>query len=367
MRFYATLPMGLEKISAEEIRKIGGKVLEIKDQRGRVFFEGKDDLIPKLNFLSRTLERVMVLLGYERINSLDDIYACVKKIDFSFIKPNQSFAIRSLRVGEHNFTSIDISREAGQAVIDSYLQDKKVRLRVDLDKPDIIVRADLIHDELFIGLDTTGDKALHKRWYRVYNHPAPLNTAIASSMIFLSGWRKGRILFDPMCGGGTIPIEAAMILRNIPPGKNREFSYFKFLGEIIPEYDENTGISPIYGSDKFKKHVEGAKRNAREAGVEDTIEFFEGDILEIKDLETNFIITNPPYGLRIGRKRMIEDLYRGFFDRCSDILVRESIIVMITPYSRLVEDISKDLDLRLLEKLPVKYGNLDTTIFKLKM
>ncbi|RLF58808.1 MAG: class I SAM-dependent RNA methyltransferase, partial [Thermoplasmata archaeon] len=118
MRFYATLPMGFERVSAGEISKIGGKILEIKDQRGRIFFEGKEELIPKLNFLSRTLERVMILLEHKEIDSLKDIYTSIRGLDFSFIKPNQSFAIRSLRVGNHDFTSLDISREAGQAVID---------------------------------------------------------------------------------------------------------------------------------------------------------------------------------------------------------------------------------------------------------
>ncbi len=367
MRFYATLPMGFERVSAGEISKIGGKILEIRDQRGRIFFEGKEELIPKLNFLSRTLERVMILLEHKEIDSLKEIYTSIRGLDFSFIKPDQSFAIRSLRIGNHDFTSLDISREAGQAVIDSYLQDRKVRLKVDLDNPDIIIRVDLIYNELFVGLDTTGDRALHKRWYRVYNHPAPLNTAIASSMIFLSGWKKDKILLDPMCGGGTIPIETAMILRNIPPGKNRDFSYFRFFGEVIPEHEENKDISPIFGFDKFKKHVEGARRNAEKAGVADTISFSEKDVLEVKDFEANFLVTNPPYGLRIGRKKRIEDLYRGFLERCSDILVGESIVVMITPYKKLVEEISKDLGFSLLEELYVKYGNLDTTVFKLKI
>lgn len=367
MRFYATVPMGLEKISAREIEEIGGRIEEIREGKGRIFFKGDQNLIPKLNFFSRTLERVLLLLGNTRIENIKDIYRYILSLDFSFIKPHQSFAIRSLRVGEHKFTSIDISREAGQAVIDSYLKERGVRLRVDLDEPDIIVRVDLIYEELFVGLDTTGDDALHKRWYRVYNHPAPLNTAIASAMIYLSGWEKGKILLDPMCGGGTIPIEAAMMLRHIPPGKNRKFAYFKFLGESLPSYEERKEFSPIYGFDRFRKHVDGAIKNAKEAGVIDTIIFSQKNFLELREFTANFIITNPPYGLRVGKKRIIEDLYSGLFERARDVLEKDSILVLITPHRALTENLLADFGFQICDALPVKYGNLDTTVFKLKI
>ncbi|KAA0008175.1 MAG: class I SAM-dependent RNA methyltransferase [Thermoplasmata archaeon] len=367
MRFYATVPMGLEEISSKEIEELGGRILGIRKGKGRVFFEGDRELVPKLNFFSRTLERVLILIENTHIDELKDIYRCMKSLDYSFIKPYQSFAIRSLRVGEHEFTSMDISREAGQGVIDSYMLGKGHRLRVDLDNPDVIIRVDLIHDELFVGLDTTGDNALHKRWYRVYNHPAPLNTAIASSMIRLSGWMEGKILLDPMCGGGTIPIEAAMKMRDIPPGKNREFAYFNFMGKILPDYAEKEVFSPIYGFDKFRKHVNGAIENSREAGVLDTIKFMERDFLKVEDFEANFIITNPPYGMRVGKKRFVEELYNGLFERATNVLEDDSILVLITPHRGLVEEITANLGFTTIDALPTKYGNLDTTIFKLKI
>ena len=367
MRFYATVPMGLEEISSEEIEELGGRIYSIREGKGRVFFEGNQELVPKLNFFSRTLERVLILIENTCIDELKDIYTCMKSLDYSFIKPYQSFAIRSLRVGKHDFTSIDISREAGQGVIDSYMLSKGHRLKVNLDNPDVIIRVDLIHDELFVGLDTTGDNALHKRWYRVYNHPAPLNTAIASSMIRLSGWKEEKVLLDPMCGGGTIPIEAAMKMRDIPPGKNRKFAYFNFMGKILPDYTEKEIFSPIYGFDRFRKHVNGAIENAKEAGVLDTIQFMKKDFLKVEDFEANFIITNPPYGLRIGKKRIIEELYTGLFERAVNVLKGDSILVLITPHKGLVEEIIAKLGFTTLDMIPVKYGNLDTTIFKLKI
>ena len=364
--FYATLPMGLERVSAREIEGFGGRIRELREGKGRVFFEGRMDLVPILNNLSRTLERVMLLLCNTHVSSLDDVYRAVKSLDFSFINPDQSFAIRSSRTGTHDFTSIDISREAGQGVIDSYLKDRKIRLKVDLDDPDIIIRVDLIQDELFVGIDTTGDRALHKRWYRVYNHPAPLNPSIACSMIYLSGWKKEKTLLDPMCGSGTIPIESAMMIRNIPPGKNRDFSYFEFLGRILPEFRESGDSSIILGSDRFRKHVEGAKENAKEAGVLDTVRFFQMDVKELKGIEAEYIVTNPPYGLRIGRKGRIKELYEILFERSMDVLTGDSILTLITPYGDLIKDLSIAFGFQIKEEMKVRYGDLDTTIFKLK-
>lgn len=298
----------------------------------------------------------MISLESKKFSNLEEIYKIVKQIDFDFIKPEQSFAIRALRVGEHDFTSIDIGRVAGQAVIDSYKESKGIRLKVNLDEPDVIIRTDVIHNELYVGIDTTGDDALHKRWYRVYNHPAPLNSAIASCMIRLANWNKNKSLFDPMCGGGTIPIEAALKERNIPIGKNREFAYFKLYGKILPYIEENREFMEIYGMDKFKKHVNGAIRNAESAGVKDTINFFQGDAT-LKKLEADIIITNPPYGLRIGSKRILKDLYSKFVEN----LFADKIVVITAEYKifeSFLENHYYDY-----YKIPVKYGNLDARIF----
>ncbi|HDO19388.1 MAG TPA: class I SAM-dependent RNA methyltransferase, partial [Thermoplasmatales archaeon] len=358
--------------STHEIEDLGGKVYEIREKRGRIFFEGNEELIPKINYCARTLERLMILLENRNIEGLEEIYSSIKKIDFGFIKPEQSFAVRALRIGRHGFTSLDIAREAGRAVIDSYMESKNVRLKVDLDNPDIIIRVDLIHDELFVGIDTTGDDALHKRWYRIYTHHAPLNTAIASAMIKFSGWSIEKALLDPMCGGGTIPIEAAMLARNIPPGKRREFSYFAMLGKVIPDVEERAVNIKITGIDRFKKHVDGAVENAVNAGVIDAITFTQGDATQIGetqigDIDVDTIVTNPPYGLRIGSKKSVEELYRGFLLNVKRLLDTGSTVVVITPYKQMMRRMVNELGYEIMDELWVRYGNLDTTIFKMRI
>jgi len=298
------------------------------------------------------------LLKKEEFYELEEIYKILKEIDFNFIKPEQSFAIRAMRVGNHYFTSIDIARVAGQAVIDAYKKNKGIRLKVNLDEPDIIIRTDVIQNEIYVGIDTTGDDALHKRWYRIYNHPAPLNPTIASCMIKIAKWNKNEILFDPMCGSGTILIEAALKERNIPIGKNRQFAYYKIFGEEIPEIKENEDIMEIYGMDKFMKHINGAILNARKAGVDDTIKFFQGDATKYC-MDADIIITNPPYGLRIGSKKIIKKLYDDFLKRAKNV----KKMVVITTQSEIFKQYAINHGFKIDMELKIKYGNLDAKIF----
>ncbi len=368
-KFYATVTPGLEDISAAEIEELGGKITEIRKGKGRVFFEGKKKLIPVLNYFSRTLERVVLLLRCEKFENLSDIYRIVKDLDFSFIDPNQTFAIRCLRVGTHDFTSIDVGRVAGQAVIDSYLESKNVRLKVNLDEPDVIIRVDVINDEVFIGIDTTGDDGLHKRGYRVYNHPAPLNPTIAASLVKLSGWNESEILVDPMCGSATILIEAAMIGRNLPPGRFRSFAFEKIYNFDYVEIEESLRFPDlkIIGIEKFRKHLKGAKENIKSAEVEGCIELIKGDATLIGEFIKkciDVVITNPPYGLRIGRKKIIEDLYCGFLKSLRNVIHNDSRIVVITAEDKIFKSCAEDYKIE--KELKVKYGGLDTTVFVLK-
>lgn len=208
--FIATTNQGLEDIVAEEINES----FQIKAYPGigLVKFEGEFDLIYKVNLKCRTIHKLILLLHETKFKDLNDLYKEVKSIDFSeYIKRDHSFAVRTERIGLHNFTSIDASAIIGKAIIDSYKEIKGIRLKVNLDNPDIEFYCRIKHNEFLIGINTTGE-SLHKRGYRVYNHPASLKTTLACSMIKISEWKGREILLDPMCGGGTIPIETAHIL-----------------------------------------------------------------------------------------------------------------------------------------------------------
>ena len=185
------------------------------------------------------------------------------------------------------------------------------------------IKITLLKDRVTVTLDTTGP-GLHKRGYRQNAVIAPIKETLAAAMINLSFWRTGRVLVDPCCGSGTIPIEAAMIARNIAPGLNRNFVSEEW--EAIPEklwkeerkkayevIDWESELE-IYAYDINKHAIEAAKENAAEAGVEEDIVFTLGDggKLGSEGKEGGIIVTNPPYGERIGDRESIDELYEGF-------------------------------------------------------
>ena len=341
-----TTNTGVEDVAAREIEEKTGRKAEFLRKGKIIVRDCTEDEIFKINLCSQSVHRVMILLKRENVQSLDDIYNVVKNVDYTeYIWPTQSFAIRPQRVGEHDFTSIDIGRVAGQAVIDSFKESKGVRLKVNLDEPHVIIRAELYDNDFFLMLDTSGERSLHKRGYRVYRHRAPIKSTLAYSLVRLSGWKFDESLVDPMCGGGTIPIEAAIYCRNILPSKLRvkEFAFWKlfFLNrekpfKIMEEYRERDVKPRIEGFDINVTAVDGAFRNAHAMGVDKYIKFYHGDATRNK-LDYDVIITNPPYGVRIDlRFKEVKALYKRFAENLWRSNWRR--LVVITCRAKLLRD-----------------------------
>ncbi len=354
IRLYATTHQGLEKVTAEEIRELGGEIQ--RTDKGRVYFKGSQELIDKLNYHARTCERIIALLKVTRAAELNKIHKEIKSIDFSFIKSDESFAIKVKRLGVHDFNSMDIARVAGDAVIKSYLSSEKKRLTVNLNSPDIIIRVELIDDLLLVGLDTTGKKGLHRRGYRIYQHPAPLNPTIAASLLKISEWDPSKVLVDPMCGSGTILIEAALMGSGIPPGLIRES------GDELPLKRDLR----LIGVEKFRKHVEGCKKMLLNLGM-DFIEVLKGDAGRLDEYikKADVIVTNPPYGIRIGKRSIIRRLYHRFLKNSRNVINEDGRIVLLTPQKKLLRRIATELNYKWTET-PIIYGDLPVAIFKLR-
>ncbi|MEM1610802.1 MAG: tRNA (guanine(6)-N2)-methyltransferase, partial [Sulfolobales archaeon] len=319
LRFFATTIPGIEDIAAEELSSLDASIRGYG--RSKVFFEGYLEDIYRLNFSARTINKIFIELAHERFERLEDIYRVARGIEYTgILDPGRSFAVRCERLGEHSFTSIDVARVVGAAVIDSYLSSKGVRPRVDLENPDVLIEVFVRDDEVLIGVNTTGE-TLARRRYRVYNHPAALKTLLAAAMIRLSGY-KGEPLLDPLCGGATIPIEAAHMARKIPTVLFRQ----DYLFRKLPLYDpllEREIATKLIGEirmDSYKitcldispQHLAGAYENARSAKVIDTIKFVLGDATRresYKDIDAEVIVTNPPYGMRSHRLEKIDKFY----------------------------------------------------------
>ncbi|MEM1575452.1 MAG: tRNA (guanine(6)-N2)-methyltransferase [Nitrososphaerota archaeon] len=359
-KFLATCNPGLEEIAIKEVEELIGIKAKFFHP-GAIIFDSEEKAIFKLNFLSRSLHRIILLFHFSEFIDLNDIYSKTVNLDLTdFIHFNQSFAIRAERFGKHNFTSIDVARVVGQAIIDNYLKNKNHRLKVNLDNPDIEIRCEVRNSLFWIGIDTTGE-SLHKRWYRIIGHKAPLKSTIAYSMVRLSNWKINESLCDPMCGIGTIPIEAAIWANNIPIGKFRKFNFEKFnfinredyINFIEKHQCKNESLC-ITGIDISMKSINGAKKNAEKAGVK--INFINGDSTKIP-LEYDHIITDLPYGIRTKRKNL-KELYRDFFNHVYKYNWKS--LVVITAKPEFIPSIEP------VKVFNVEYGNICAKIFLFK-
>lgn len=363
MRFYATTIVGFEDLAADEIRELtSAKIFGFG--RGRVYFEADVDAIFTLNRWSRSLHRIMILLGRCSVESLDDIYGEALSVDYGpYIRRDQTFAVRSERVGKHDFTSVDVSRVVGQAVIDSYLRDYHHRLRVNLDFPDVIVRVVLVDSELSFGIDTTGDESLHRRGYRVFRHPAPIKPSLAHLLLRFSGWKPNFNLLDPMCGGGSILIEAAQWALSLPPRRFREKYLYLNLNlkptetVVVPSGEVELNLT---GIDKIIRNVIGSRRNAVRAGVADYIKFKFGDATKLReflDEEVEYIVTNPPYGVRVSKP---EHLYEEFVRALQNVGFK--YLTVITGRYESFKRNALKIGFRLMEERIIVYGKILTGV-----
>ena len=377
---YATTERGIEDLVIEDLKKEFGIQAKFIGLRGKVFFKEDYEKIFWLNFSARSINRVILLLGLEEVETLQDIKRVVNSIDWGeFIFPEQSFAVRAERVGKHDFTSLDIAREVGATIIDNVKETRGMKPRVNLNSPDVIVSTELIHNRFIIGIDTTG-LSLHIRRYRTYNHPMPLRTTLAYILVKVSQWQDTEILLDPTCGGGTIPIEAALYARKIPSVKFRKGEYalfrLKFFDteeiekvreKALNEMDLAKKLN-LHGLDINPRHVKGALKNAMSAGVSDTIKFQVGDaekLLDSFEEETvNVIVSNPPY--KLPNKRRLSKLYHNLIKNALKVLTEGGRCAIITSEIGLTKRILEAMGIEFVMRKIFRYGSLDTGIFTFK-
>ncbi len=375
--FFATTVVGLEDVSAGELSSIVGRRVEA--DVGKVFFQARLEDIPRVNYLSRTVHRVALMVLRERFETLGDVYRASREVDYTeLIAPDQSFAVRAERVGVHPFTSVDVASTVGQAVIDSYRSSRGVRLRVDLDNPDVELLCLVRHDELLLGVNTTG-VSLHRRGYRVWSHPAAISTTLASSMLILSGWRPGEGLLDPMCGGATIPIEAALMASRYPPGefrlRGRGFAFTKlafvdpsWLAEVREEalFRVVKDSEPIIGVEVNPKFLAGGLENVRSAGVGWAASLITGDSRKLGALLRGVpedVVTNPPYGVRMRRGRM-DRFYASILRALVDAGVAR--VTLITAARRRLLEAAEAVGAEVEVCREVLHGGMRAYVFRLR-
>ena len=284
-------------------------------------------------FEMRSIEHIIQIIETFPVKEtkigLDEIYNGVFRLD---VPLGSTFRITCERIGSHDYTSIDVQRAAGQAIVDKYGR------KVDLKNPETIVRVDVVHDLCIVGIQLTRN-SLRIRYPRVFQHPSALNPIIAYAMLRYSEVQPGDRILDAFCGGGTIVIEAAQVWKNI---------------EAI-------------GLDISPKSIEGARRNSEMAKVKTKIKFIVGDATRLekflpKGWKADKAISNLPFGIRSGRLRSLPRIYSGFLGSLRPFLNESSRVCLLTIHRRLLKSISEKLGYNLLGSKQITHGGLTAYI-----
>lgn len=312
-----TTLFGLEALAAREVRRIGYETTSVED--GRVTFLGDWEAVCKVNIWLRTGERVLIKLAEFKAVTFDELFEQTKAVPWSnFIGKHDAFPVKGHSLKSTLASVRDCQAIIKKAVADS-LSSKYSISWLPEDEVTYQIQFSIFKDKVTLMIDTSGE-GLHKRGYRQISNIAPLKETLAAAMVELSHWKFEYPLCDPFCGSGTIPIEAAMIKRNIAPGISRDFAFNEFsqvddrlwdkVKDEAKSLERNVPLE-IYAYDIDSNTVELAKNNAIKAGVGEFVIPQQGDARKISfDMSYGTIICNPPYGERIGDIKESEQLYK---------------------------------------------------------
>ena len=305
--------MGLEPVLAKELAQLGANDVQIG--RRMVSFNGDKELLYRANFQLHTAIRILKPIKHFKALSADDVYEGVKDIDWSeYIGVDKTFAVDSVVFSEEFRHSKFVAYKVKDAIVDQFREKTGQRPNISISNPDIRLHIHIAEDQCTLCLDSSGD-SLHRRGYRQESVEAPLNEVLAAGMILMTGWHGETDFIDPMCGSGTLLIEAALIARNMAPGLFRkEYAFEKWpdfdrdlFDEIYNDDSQEREFNHhIYGYDVDIKAVNTARLNVKAAGFSSDITIEEQDFKNFTQPKNKSImVTNPPYGERISTNDLL--------------------------------------------------------------
>lgn len=319
-KLLATAAMGLEGIVADELKDLG---FETQTDNGKVFFEGDEEAIAKANIWLRVADRVKLVIGEFPAKTFDQLFEGTKALPWEkYLPVDAHFPVSGKSVKSTLYSVPDCQSIVKKAIVErlksaykrmSYLDESGARYKIEVS---------ILKDRVLLTMDTSG-VGLHKRGYRTTQGDAPLKETLAAALVKISKWSPSRPFVDPFCGSGTLCIEAAMIGQNIAPGYNREFDaehwswikpavWEKIRDEADTQADYDQELT-ILGTDIDHRMIEIANSNALEAGFADIITFKQMQAADFTTrLDNGVVISNPPYGERIGEVEEIEKTLSQF-------------------------------------------------------
>ena len=370
-QFFATCPRGLEALLADEL--LAQRALKIVVADGGVSFEGNLETMYRVNLHSRIATRIMSRVGQGSYATEEDIYKATFKLHWpSWFKVNQTIRVKVTGV-KCPLKSLDfVTLRIKDAVCDRFREEGALRPSVSVRDPDVRIHAYLTQDQYQLYLDTSG-APLYQRGFRDVSVIAPLRENLAAGIIMLSGWIPGTPFLDPMCGSGTFLIEAAMMAVNQPPGMKRTFGFQK-----LTSFDEGlwkkieteamNKMKPIefldiYGSDMDLRAVRVARHNLKVAGLEEVAKVMQSDFIKLEPpASEGTLVTNPPYGQRIGEDEDLKEVYPVWAKH-----MKESFGGWNTYFLTADLEMPKDMRLKPSKKTPLYNGALECRLFEIKM
>lgn len=318
LKLFATATFGVESVVARELKHLGHE--NTFTDNGKIYFEGDFEDLCKANLWLRSAERVYVLMGEFTATTFNDLFEATKALPWEdWLPKDAQFPVTGGCVKSTLMSVSDCQSIIKKAIVERLKKVYKLEIFPETG-PKYRIDFNILRDKVTLAIDSSGT-GLHKRGYRSLGYTAPIKETLASALLLISRWAPGKPLIDPFCGTGTIPIEAALMEMNKAPGLDREFDcqewpnipkevWYRVLSEAQDLIRPASDIA-IQGYDINPEAISMANYHARQAGVSDRVHLQTRDVKDLSSkAQYGFIVTNPPYGERIGEKRDNQRLYK---------------------------------------------------------
>lgn len=371
-QYFATVARGLEPLAAQELEALGARA--IAPGFCGVAFEGDRALLYRVNLWARLPFRILQQLQTFACESADDLYRGIQAIPWpQYLDPSCTLAVNATgkteQLNHSHFTALQVKN----AIVDQQQQQLGERSDVDVQEPDVSINVHLHKGICTVSLDSSGG-SLHRRGYRPAMGAAPLKESLAAALIQLSGWQPEQAFFDPLCGSGTLPLEASLVALKIAPGLFRDRFGFEtwpdfdgpLLEQLIAEAEAQQRQqlpAPIGGSDGDFGIVEQARANARQCGVSQQVQFSLKDLAAVEaPRDSGVLICNPPYGERLGNPEELGAFYRLLGDVLKQQFKGWTAFILSGN-----KELARAIRLKSAQRIPINNGGLACQLMKYEL
>lgn len=371
-RYFATVARGLEPIAARELEQLGA--MNVRPDFTGVHFEGDRALLYRVNLESRVIFRVLMPIAQPHCNDAKQLYREVRGIAWEqYLQPDNTLAVRCTgsnpQLNHSHFTALQIKN----AIVDRQRDRFGHRSSIDPQNPDFAINAHIKSDRCIISLDSSGE-SLHRRGYRPAMGIAPLKETLAAALLEMAEWDASVPFFDPLCGSGTLPLEAGLKALKIAPGLWRDRFAFENWPDFDPQLWQQIRVSAkdsqrpelpafIGGSDRDPDILQQARVNAENCALDRHVRFLQAELscLEAPS-DRGIIICNPPYGKRLGDPQELRSLYKQLGDTFKQRFKGWKAYILTGS-----KELSKQVGLRASRRLPVYNGTIACTLLEYEL